>query len=262
MKNETLNIANLDDIIFESRNKNYGAYELRSNYKNRLLRALLLSFLVFPIALFFVSFASRNSSEENETYKLSPTVLQRVLEKTKLPETTPPKEQPTEKPKIKKAEYSTIKLVNEAKAMDDIKDIKTSVISDTKENGKPIITNTPQLPKTIEIQPSTNTSTTSEVKKAVDVLAQYNGNWARFLTETLQEMMDGIEVEQNIAVRVEFIVDIDGSVTEIKALNGPTELQRVAERAIKKSGNWIPAEIAGKPVKAYRIQKIIFQSPE
>ncbi len=261
MKNEMLNIASLDDIIFDGRNKNYGAYELRSNYKNRLLRALLLS-LLFPVILFFLSYTSKKIDIKDQPVIVHTTTIEAVKNRIKLPEKTPPKEQSKQVVKIKKAEYSTIKLVNDAKAMDDIKDIKTSVISDTKENGKPIITNTPQLPKTIEIQPSTNTSTTSEVKKAVDVLAQYNGNWAKFLTETLQEMMDGIEVEQNIAVRVEFIVDIDGSVTEIKALNGPTELQRVAERAIKKSGNWIPAEIAGKPVKAYRIQKIIFQSPE
>ncbi len=262
MKKEITNIASLDDIIFEGRNKNYGAYELRSNYKNRLLRALLLG-LLLPTMLLFLSYTSHKERvTDEEVVKINPTILDEITDKVKLPEIKPIKEKQIEIPKLKKVQYSSIKLVNEAEVINDVKEIETGVISDKKEIGVTITTNVPQIPKTIEIPPVTNASTTNEATKIVDVLAQYNGNWANFLTNTLQDMMEGIEVEQTIAVRVEFIVDIDGSVTNIRALNGPAELQRIAERAITKSGNWVPGEIAGKKVKSYRIQKIVFQSPE
>lgn len=39
--------ADLDQILFESREKSYGAYELRKNYQRRLMRALLIGLLLF-----------------------------------------------------------------------------------------------------------------------------------------------------------------------------------------------------------------------
>ena len=36
-----------DDIIFEYRNKNYGAYELRKKYNKRLIIAFFIAFILF-----------------------------------------------------------------------------------------------------------------------------------------------------------------------------------------------------------------------
>ena len=52
MKNHTaVAAANLDDLLFQNRNKNYGAYELRKNYDKRLTAALFaaVSFLLLVI---------------------------------------------------------------------------------------------------------------------------------------------------------------------------------------------------------------------
>lgn len=39
--------ADLDDIVFEERNKDYGAYQMRSKYTRLLTRAALIAFLLF-----------------------------------------------------------------------------------------------------------------------------------------------------------------------------------------------------------------------
>ncbi|MEM0997869.1 MAG: energy transducer TonB [Bacteroidota bacterium] len=44
--------ADLDEIVFEGREKDYGAYEIRKKYNRFLIRAVLISFLVFILATF------------------------------------------------------------------------------------------------------------------------------------------------------------------------------------------------------------------
>jgi protein TonB len=55
MTNKEILQANLLDIVFEHRNKNYGAYALRKNYPQRLqwsvLIALALASLLFLITI-------------------------------------------------------------------------------------------------------------------------------------------------------------------------------------------------------------------
>lgn len=60
-------------------------------------------------------------------------------------------------------------------------------------------------------------------------------------------------------VLVQFIVDVDGSISEIKALTEEGYgMEKEVLRIIKKSGLWIPAVLNGKKVKAYRVQPVTF----
>lgn len=52
MDAQTILTADLLDIIFEDRNKGYGAYELRKGYNKRLLTAI--AFMIFLSLLFFI----------------------------------------------------------------------------------------------------------------------------------------------------------------------------------------------------------------
>jgi protein TonB len=61
-------------------------------------------------------------------------------------------------------------------------------------------------------------------------------------------------------VVVQFVVDLDGNVSEAKAISGPETggLREEAERVIRKSGKWVPAVQNGRRVKSYRRQPVIF----
>ena len=54
--NKILN-ADILDIIFDGRNKQYGAYELRKTYGNRLTKALLLT-AALAVFIFLISVVS------------------------------------------------------------------------------------------------------------------------------------------------------------------------------------------------------------
>ena len=87
--------------------------------------------------------------------------------------------------------------------------------------------------------------------------------WSKYLKMTLKE---NVPVDNNAppgqyAVTVSFLVDKDGDVSEVKAINAPNPdygTAAEAERAIWRSGKWIPAKQNGRTVTYRQKQKIIF----
>ncbi len=60
---------------------------------------------------------------------------------------------------------------------------------------------------------------------------------------------------------VQFIVNKDSTISEVKALTGPTKggLRQEAVRVISLSGKWIPAKQNGVEVRAYKKQPLVFK---
>ena len=60
-------------------------------------------------------------------------------------------------------------------------------------------------------------------------------------------------------VVVQFIVGKDGSISDVRTINHVLpSLKKEAERVIRQSGKWEPAEQNGRKVRAYRKQPITF----
>ena len=82
-----------------------------------------------------------------------------------------------------------------------------------------------------------------------------------------------IQIEKNIdkifrnkksagTCEVQFIVDNDGTVTNVEALTlKGSLLAKILVEAIKDGPKWVPAYQSGKPVKAWRRQKVTFRMP-
>ena len=83
--------------------------------------------------------------------------------------------------------------------------------------------------------------------------------WINFLTENLVYPTKAQKRGIQGTVVVQFIVNKDGSLTDIEAISGPEELRSAAVKAMKKSPKWIPAEQSGKKVKSYKKQPIAFR---
>ena len=62
MKADAILNADVLDIIFENRNKDYGAYSLRKFYNNRLYKALSLTFAAAALLMLF-SFINKGKVE-------------------------------------------------------------------------------------------------------------------------------------------------------------------------------------------------------
>ena len=96
----------------------------------------------------------------------------------------------------------------------------------------------------------------------VEVESTYPGGiqgWRNFLNEHLTYPKKAQKKKIEGTVVVQFIVDKDGTVSDIEAISGPDELKEVSTQAIKESGKWIPARQNGRAVKSYKKQPITFR---
>lgn len=98
----------------------------------------------------------------------------------------------------------------------------------------------------------------------IEIESDYPGGtnaWSKFLQANLQYPNKAVRKKIEGMVVVQFIIDKDGSVSNIEAISGPEYggLREEAVRVIKISGNWKPAVQNGKKVKSYKKQPIQFR---
>jgi TonB family protein len=86
-----------------------------------------------------------------------------------------------------------------------------------------------------------------------------DAGWRRFLTDNLVYPRKAIKKNVQGTVLVRFIVDKDGTLSNIEAMDGPELLREAAVDIIRKSPNWKPAQQYGRKVKSYKIQPIAFR---
>lgn len=102
----------------------------------------------------------------------------------------------------------------------------------------------------------------------VDVEASFPGGdaaWAKYVQTELEKHIN--KLSRNKAsvgtCVVQFIVDKEGNITNVVALNMQESLlAKIVMEAIQKGPRWVPAEQNGRKVKAYRRQKITFLPPK
>ena len=101
-----------------------------------------------------------------------------------------------------------------------------------------------------------------EIFTKAEVDAKYPGNWFNFLSGNLNANipLGNKAAPGNYTTVVQFIVDVAGNVSDVKALtNHGYGMEEEAMRVIKKSGLWAPAIQNGRVVKSFRKQPITFQ---
>jgi len=103
--------------------------------------------------------------------------------------------------------------------------------------------------------------TVSRVFTKVEVESEFPGGiqaWIKFLNSHLVYPKEAIRKKIEGRVMLQFIVDKDGTITNVLALSGDPLLQQAALDALAQSPKWTPAKQDGKPVKSYKKQPITF----
>lgn len=108
---------------------------------------------------------------------------------------------------------------------------------------------------------------TNKVFTKVEVDPSFPGGemaWQKYITKIMTANIDELAKDNKAGTcRVRFIVDVDGSVRDIKVLSmQETKLAEISENAIRKGPKWIPAKQNGHVVTAYREQPITFTISE
>jgi protein TonB len=103
------------------------------------------------------------------------------------------------------------------------------------------------------------------VFQKVEIESEFPGGtkaWSQFLNEHLKYPKKAIRKKIQGTVLLQFIVDKDGSVSDLQALTGDPILAEAALAAMKDSPKWKPAVQYGRLVKSYKKQPVVFQLEE
>jgi periplasmic protein TonB len=105
-----------------------------------------------------------------------------------------------------------------------------------------------------------STSVTDSIYKKPETEATFKkGNWLDFLQNHMTYPKEAMKNEIQGVVVVQFVIETDGSVSNIAAIEGPVELRDDAVHLIMKSPKWIPAIQDGQKVRSYKKQPIVYR---
>ncbi|WP_207512027.1 energy transducer TonB [Longitalea luteola] len=272
MESSTILTADVLDIIFEGRNKDYGAYQLRRTYSKRLWTSIAVMLSVILLCCIGFVFAG-GKKEKLTTIILPPDLaLEKIQEEKKeepLPPPPPPKQ--PEPPKMEMAKFTPPKIVRDDEVKEDEKPPEMTKLEDTRigtMNQEGLRDDGIVAPpvedgnRGVVVAPQKEEEDWGKTFTKVEIESEYPGGpaaWQRFLNRNLRFPQEAIDNEVQGTVLVQFVVDVEGNVSNVVAISGPEELRPEGVRVIKKSGKWTPAIQNGRQVKSYKTQSILFR---
>ena len=268
--------ADILDIVFEGRNKEYGAYQLRRTYNKRITYAIIGTVLV--CLLFLVGSLVANSGDKEKTQIFVEDVnLEDVKRDEKKPEPPPPPPPPKqEPPKVEITKFTPPKIVKdeevkpeeEIKEVEKLEDTKIGTINQEGIKDEGIVAPPVEVKGTGVVEAPKQEEDYDKVFTVVQIPAEFPGGLPA-LTKYLERNLNrDLPVENGAppgkyTVIVSFIVDKTGGISEVKAENDPGYgTKDEAVRVIKRGPNWKPAVQNGRNVIYRHKQSITFMVSE
>jgi protein TonB len=247
------------DVVFSSRNKAYGAYELRKDNSKNTNRALIIAIILFVFIISLPTIINKLKGlipKADEKVKITDVVLlpPPPVDQTKKPPPPPP-EPP--KPKVDQVRFPppVVKPDNEVKEKDPptVKELQVADPGQKDQKGDPnadIRIDEPvgnsDIKQVVEEDPN-------KIFASVENLPEFPGGQDKFiayLSKTIRYPAVDRENGTQGRVILTFVVERDGSLTDIKvsrSLSPGTDAEAV--RALKSSPKWKPGIQNGRPVR-------------
>lgn len=252
------------DIVFEGRNKSYGAYDLRISNPKTTMRALLIGAFVFAFLVASPMLASLIPDSTDED-----TSLDKKIVTIKLPPKEKPKENipppPPPPPKVDQVKFVKPVVAKAEEVVEEPPKIKEIV---DKKLGAETIKGDPDAELTVEpvgngpkdvVEEDNNIYNTA----GIEVKPDFPGGIAKFYKYVERNYQIPEEEGLKGKVFVSFVVEKDGSLTDIKVIRDiGYGTGKEAIRVLKASPKWTPGEQNGKKVRVLYSLPISIQSAE
>ncbi|GAA4334180.1 energy transducer TonB [Mucilaginibacter gynuensis] len=260
------------DVVFAERNKAYGAYELRKQNSKRTGTALLIgiSLFVFVIALPTIVNAIKGFiPKPAEKVKITDVILTPPppVDQTKKP--PPPAVEPP-KPKVDQVRFPppVVKPDDQVVEKDPptVKELEVADPGQKDQKGDPTADVRIDEPVGNSDVKQVIEDTGNQIFTAVEQQPEFPGGIQKFydyLGKTIN--YPAVDRENNVQgkVIVTFVVEKDGSLTDVKALRGPSAtLQEEAVRRVKASPKWKPGIQNARPVRVQFTMPVNFTLSE
>jgi len=249
------------EMLFENRNKAYGAYDLRVNYENRLFKSFGLALLVagffflIPYVLTQILTAHHSSPGifDSTPVELKRTKFVIVKDQPKVPVTAARTKMLAANTTYKVVQKTEENKIEEKKNVDPVSPVETKgigIITDSVVTGGPtttIVDSIPTAPMSIA---------------SVDVPPSFPGGEAA-LMEFLKDKINYPESARTLSISgrvyVSFIVNEKGEIEEVEIMRGPGHgMEKEVIRVIGLMPKWNPGKYHNQYVKTALVLPVFF----
>ncbi len=256
MNSKLITESDLLDIVFEKRNKAYGAYTLRKFYNYRLMKSIGIMMVAVIV---FSAFTFLPATNNTGGFIVEEQVFGSIPPAAKLPEVKPVVLKQVKPTYLSVRKFlSNILIVNSKDSSDMLHDLKDVSIGD---NTNIIPGN---LTEALLVGYSTGFAGTEAPLKITEpipgitqpidnpeVMPEFPGGMAAlrsFLERNLRNPGD-LDEGELISVKVKFVVGYDGKLKSFELVqDGGSEFNNEVMRVLKKMPAWIPGKSRGQNV--------------
>jgi len=261
------------DLVFKGRNQAYGAYQLRKESPKTTNRALIIAVVsvVFLLSLpTIINVIKGFIPKADEKVKMTDVVLMPPppIDQTK-PPPPPPKEPP--KPKVDQVKFPPpiVKPDNEVHEKDPPteKQLEVADPGQKEQKGDPNAqVHIDEPVGNADITAVTEAGDGDKIFNAVEISPIFPGGeeaFGKFLRDHIRYPAVAKENNTQGRVFIQFVVERDGSLTDLKILRDPgSGLGEEAMRVLKISPHWRPGIQNGKPVRVQYTVPVNFSLAE
>jgi len=262
IKNEVdLNSDAWCDLVFEGKNRKYGAYYLRKTSSKRHLFALIIVLTVSVLFIFILLEIHFNMKLQSDEYELQPIELSNLIDLEESYNIPQPK--PKEKPSLEEFTKFTPPVIVEDDNMEEIrKELQeTAVLKDSTDSASLFLGNSSLHKEIVELN-----MTEEDDSSAIGYMknkTEYSNDKVALLRYIYQNIhYPPVALKQRINGRVvcSFIINEDGSISDITLVQGVYSfLDDEVLRVIRSMPTWKPVMKDGKPVKTKCIVPVTFK---
>ena len=264
MKNLLLSLRtnDLDEVVFANRNKSYGAYALRNDYSNQLTKALFIGIAFFAsvsaVPLVMNAFKSEVVLPKDDFSGRE--IL--VINDTETPKPKPDNTTPARVKTVANPEVTPVREIRKNKTLPTKKDFEGAAIgTETKPGPETTISVAPPIsvgpPSATDHQPVSPPAPVEDPNVIIDgakadVAADFKGGINAFRQKVAQSF-DTSSIDQSgvVSATITFVVEKDGSISNIKITGANADFNQEAERTVKSiKTKWTPAQLKGKAVRS------------
>lgn len=246
---------NLDEIIFENRNKAYGAYALRKIYSKNLIRAMLIAFMLFLMGVSIPLIASYLNDEKFvwEDRIIEGVIIEKAIEKVevKLPEAP--------KQKIERPQVFTPPVVT-IDPNDVIEDF--DVLMSQTLNRNIGDTGSVEIPEETIKPPVIEDDDKLITLAGVSEMPEFPGGdeeRVKFLKENMTYPRMAIDIGLQGKVYIYFVIEKDGSISNVRIERGiGAGCDEEAARVIAMMPKWKPGRQNGREVRVVMNMPVAF----
>ena len=268
MKTNEILTANVLDIIFDGKNKSYGAYELRMTYNRRLIKAVSFTFVLMLVAILGIVLEGMAGKNRRPDFEVADVEIATIKPNETLPPVIPP-QQKLIQPPVNQVKHTQPIIVKDDQVKDDekIEEIHDDQVIGSKtieSDNKGAIIQAPVAEQGSSIVEAPKKDDEDIIFLKVENEAEFAGGqqaWIRYLKKNLNPSTasDNAAPPGTYQVIVKFIVSKDGTISDVVAESKHGYgMEEEAVKIIKRGPKWIPANQNGRSVNAYRRQPITF----